>query len=347
LSKRISFLVLLLAAVGISTAFGPSGGGSYAWHLTPTGSDARLRGVSAVSATTAWTSGSLGTVLRTVDGGATWQSVGPPGTTGLQFRDIEAFDADHAVILSIGNGGDSRIYVTSDAGQHWALTFVNDNPDAFYCMTFFDSRRGLALSDPVDGRFRIIATSDGGQSWQLAGSAMPAALPGEFAFAASGQCLVTDHGRRAWFGSGGAAQARVFRSDDGGESWQVSATPIRSGPSAGIFALAFRGQQHGFAVGGDFATPTQAPEALALTADGGTTWQLVADAPNEYRSGAAWVTGRDAVVVGPTGSNASLDGGQTWRGFDTGSFDTVDCAYRGACWASGEHGRAAHLVTTH
>jgi photosystem II stability/assembly factor-like uncharacterized protein len=170
--------------------------------LTPTGSDARLRGVSAVSAKTAWTSGSLGTVLRTVDGGATWQSVGPAGTSGLQFRDIEAFDADHAVILSIGNGSDSRVYVTSDAGQHWTLAFTNDNADAFYdCMTFFDSRRGLALSDPVDGRFRIIATSDGGRSWHVVASTMPAALPGEFAFAASGQCLVTDHGRRAWFGT--------------------------------------------------------------------------------------------------------------------------------------------------
>jgi hypothetical protein len=212
-------------------------------------------------------------------------------------------------------------------------------------MTFFNARRGLALSDPVGGKFRIIATNDGGHSWHLAGSVMPDALPDEFAFAASGQCLVTDHARRAWFGSGGAAQARVFRSDDGGDSWQVSATPIHSGPSAGIFALAFRGQQHGFAVGGDFSTPTVAPDALALTADGGTSWQLVSSAPNEYRSGAAWVTGRDAVVVGPTGSNVSLDRGHTWQKFDSGSFDTVDCAFRGACWASGEQGRAAYLVT--
>ena len=42
-----------------------------------------------------------------------------------------------------------------------------------------------------------------------------------------------------------------------------------------------------------------------------------------------------------------LDGGQTWQRFDTGSFDTVDCARSDACWASGEQGRAAHLVTTH
>jgi photosystem II stability/assembly factor-like uncharacterized protein len=347
-SKWASVLVVLLAVVGVSTASGAGGGRSYSWHLTPTGSDARLRGVSAISANTAWTSGSLGTVLRTVNGGAAWQNVSPPGTAALQFRDIEAFDANHAVILSIGNGPDSRVYVTSDAGQHWTLTFTNNDPDAFYdCMTFFDSRRGLALSDPVNGRFRIIATNDGGSSWHVVAADMPVALAGEFAFAASGQCLVTDHGRRAWFGTGGAAQARVFRSDDGGQSWHVSVTPIHSGPSAGIFALAFRGQQHGLAVGGDFTTPTLAPDSLALTSNGGTSWQLAADAPDEYRSGAAWVTGRDAVAVGPSGSDASLDGGQTWTRFDNGSFDTVDCASSVACWASGEHGRAAHLVTTH
>ena len=345
---RATVFLALLVVFGVFTASGAGGGRSYAWDLTPTGTNARLRGVSAISSNTAWTSGSLGTVLRTVNGGQTWQQVSPPGTATLQFRDIEAFDADHAAILSIGNGTDSRVYVTSDAGQHWTLTFTNGDPNAFYdCMTFFDSRRGLALSDPVDGRFRIIATDDGGNSWHVVNAQMPAALPGEFAFAASGECLVTDHGRRAWFGTGGAAQARVFRSDDGGTTWQVSATPIHSGPSAGIFALAFRGQQHGFAVGGDFATPTVAPDALALTADGGSSWQLVSDAPNEYRSGAAWVTGSDAVVVGPTGSDVSTDGGGSWERFDNGSFDTVDCAGKNACWASGEQGRAAHLVTSH
>ena len=349
MSLRASLVALLVVVAGVTVASATGGGNkSYSWHLTPTGSTAQFRGLSAVSATTAWASGTLGTVLRTTDAGHTWQSVGPPGTSALQFRDIEAFDADHAVILSIGNTTDAfRVYVTSNGGQTWTQTFVNTEPDAFYdCMTFFDSRRGLALSDPVGGRFRIIATDDGGLTWHLAGADMPAALPGEFAFAASGQCLVTDHGRRAWFGTGGGAQARVFRSDDGGNSWQVSATPIHSGPSAGIFALAFSGQQHGFAVGGDFATPTVAPDALAWTGDGGRTWQLVHAAPNEYRSGAAWVNGNAAVVVGPTGSNVSTDRAQSWQRFDTGSFDTVDCA-RGACWASGVQGRVAFLVAAH
>ncbi len=346
--RRFSLLFAILAVAASSLTLASAAGPSYSWQLTPTGSTARLRGLSAVSADVAWASGSQGTVLRTVNGGATWQNVSPPGTATLQFRDNEAFDADHAVILSIGETPDSfRIYVTADGGQHWALTFVNTEPTAFYdCMTFFDRKRGLALSDPPDGqKFRLIATDDGGYHWHVVDPAgMPQALPGEFAFAASGQCITSDHGHRAWFGTGGGAQARVFRSDDRGETWTVSATPMHSNESAGIFALAFRGEQHGLAVGGDLVTPEASPDAMALTRDGGTTWQLVADAPNQYRSGATWVDGHTAIAVGPTGSDVSVDQGQSWTRFDNGTFDTTDCANPNACWASGAQGRAAYLV---
>ena len=342
--KRIALLVALAGVVGVSLA--SAGRPGYAWHDTATGSAARLRGLSAVSSTTAWASGSLGTVLRTTDRGATWQQVGPPGTANLQFRDIEAFDANHAVILSIGEATDSRIYVTADGGQTWNLTFVNQEPTAFYdCMTFFDDRRGLAVSDPPDGvHFRLMATDDGGLTWHLTGLQMPAALPGEFAFAASGQCLTSDHGRRAWLGTGGGAQARVFRSDDRGVSWTVAPTPIRSGPSAGIFALAFHGQQHGLAVGGDFLLETASPDNFARTGDGGSSWALLPGAPPEYRSGATWLNGNTALAVGPSGSDVSQDGGTSWQRFDDGSLDTVDCASPTACWAAGANGRVAYLV---
>ena len=114
-------------------------------------------------------------------------------------------------MLAIGEGEASRIYTTSDGGRRWKLAFVNDDPSAFYdCMDFYDGgRRGLALSDPVDGKFRILATDDGGRSWHvLPTDGMPDAVAGEFAFAASGTCLVTS-GRDAWFASGGGAVARV------------------------------------------------------------------------------------------------------------------------------------------
>ena len=347
--KRLLVLVGLLAIVATSAACTTKHGKSYSWHVTPTGSTAHFRGLSAVSDKVAWVSGYTqtdGVVLRTTDKGKTWQSVGPPNTAGLQFRDIEAFDKDHAVILSIGsNTTDFRVYATSDGGAHWTQTFTNAEPSAFYdCMTFLDRRHGLAVSDPVNGKFRLISTSDGGTSWSIVPDAgMPPAQPGEAGFAASGQCIFAGHGKHVWFGGGGGAQARVFRSNDGGKTWQVAATPMASSQSAGISGLAFRDDRHGIAVGGDFLTPATSPNALALTSDGGKTWHLAAQPPNQYRTGVAYVKHHDAIIVGITGSEVSSDGGETWTNFDGGSFDAIDCAGGDKCWASGASGRVGYL----
>jgi photosystem II stability/assembly factor-like uncharacterized protein len=343
--KRISLVIAVCTLVGTSLAFASGGNRDYSWQLTPTGSTASARGLSAVSERVAWVGNDAGVVLRTTDRGATWQSVGPPGATGLLFRDVEAFGRDTAVVLAIGTGTASRIYRTTNGGQTWSLVFQNTEPTAFYdCMAFFDKHRGLALSDPVNGRFRILATSDGGRTWRIVNAEMPPALPGEFAFAASGQCITTAGGRDAWFGTGGDAVARVFHSGDRGLSWTAANTPIRSTVSGGISALAFRDPRHGIAVGGDFDPTVPSLDTLALTNDGGASWQLNTNAPDELRSGAIWVTGRDAIIVGPSGSDASFDQGRTWTRFDSGSFHTVDCAGGFACWAAGTQGRAAFLV---
>ena len=342
--RKVAIAVLALLLLSGTAGFASGRGGTPSWRLSDTGVTARFRGLAAVSATVAWVAGSAGTILRTVDGGRTWRSVGPPAAAELQFRDIEAVDRNHAVALTIGEGEQSRVYVTADGGDSWAETFRNDEPTAFYdCMAFLDRRHGLALSDPVGGKFRILATADGGRTWRVQPTTgMPAALPGEFAFAASGTCLVSA-GHRAWFATGGGATARVFTSGDGGQSWTVADTPVPSGPTAGIYSLAFRDRRHGIAVGGDFAAPTAARDGAATSRDGGHTWITAAVVPGEYRSGSAWAAGRTALAVGPTGSDVSFDSGRTWRRFDTGSFDTVACAGHGACWASGEQGRVATL----
>jgi photosystem II stability/assembly factor-like uncharacterized protein len=344
--RRIS--VVLAFALVTGAAVSGFGWPEPSWRLLDSGSTARLRGLAAVSDRVAWASGAGGTVLRTVDGGRTWLQVGPRDPPDLQFRDIEAFDAGHAVALSIGEGELSRVYVTDNGGKSWTETFRNTDPAAFYdCVAFFDRRHGLALSDPVDGHFRILATQDGGRHWAVQpADGMPAALAGEFAFAASGTCLVTakQAGRDAWFATGGGAASRVLHSGDFGRHWSAVSTPIPSGASAGIYSLAFQDRGRGIAVGGDFAAPTVAPDAAATSRDGGRTWTVATAVPGEYRSGAAWRSSRGATAyaVGPTGSDVSRDGGRTWTRFDTGSFDSVECA-DGACWASGEAGRIARL----
>lgn len=323
------------------------------WQSTPTGTDVRLRGLAAVDHRTAWAAGSKGTVLRTTDAGRTWRNVSPPGAEGLELRDVEAFDARRAVVLAIGEGEASRLLRTEDGGATWTESFRNTDPRAFYdCVTFLDRRHGLALSDPVDGRFRILATRDGGRSWAvLPDTGMPEALPGEAGFAASGQCLVTagtkGRGKDVWFATGGGATARVLHSADRGRTWTVTDSPVPAGdPARGVFALAFRDRAHGLAVGGDYRTGQPSPRAAAVTADGGRTWTPAGAPPPAYRSGVAWLPHdrNAALAVGPTGTDLTRDGGLTWRTVDTGSYDTVDCAPDGGCWASGEKGRAARLV---
>jgi photosystem II stability/assembly factor-like uncharacterized protein len=327
---------------------------TYAWAPSATGSSERFRGLAAVNGRIAWLAGTNATVLRTTDGGASWQDVSPAasqvtGSEGpVQFRDIQAWDAQNAVALAIGEGTDSRVLVTHNGGRTWQVTFTNHEPAAFYdCMGFFDAKHGLAVSDPVNGKFRLISTSDGGQSWRvLPRKGMPKALDGEFGFAASGTCLVTSGPHDAWIASGGGAQSRVYHSSDRGLTWTVRPTPIASGASAGIFSLAVRGTNRVVAVGGDFNLEDQATDAAGWSADGGQHWQLSGVMPGGYRSGAAWVSHARSTVlaVGPNGSDVSRDGGRTWTGFDTASYDTVQCTAAGACWASGNLGAAAKLV---
>src|SRR5690349_6045740 len=83
------------------------------WTMQTSGVAVRLRGVSAVSERVAWASGAGATVLRTADGGATWEKI-EITDEALDFRDIDAIDENTAYILSIGNGPASRIYKTQD-----------------------------------------------------------------------------------------------------------------------------------------------------------------------------------------------------------------------------------------
>ncbi|GAA2609396.1 hypothetical protein GCM10009863_23680 [Streptomyces axinellae] len=116
-----------------------------------------------------------------------------------------------------------------------------------------------------------------------------------------------------------------------------------------MFALAFRDARHGLAVGGDFEPGARSPDASATSGDGGAAWKPSRRPVPEYRSGVSWLPGtrHAALAVGPTGSDLTLDGGRSWRTFDKGSYDTVDCAPDLGCWAAGKQGRIARLEPGH
>ena len=339
--KTVLIFLTLLACAGVARA---------QWVAQTSNATVRLRGVSAVSHRVAWASGDKGTYARTTDGGRTWRAGVVPGAEALDFRDVDAFDAETAYLLAIGEGERSRIYKTVDGGAHWTLQFQNRRANAFFdCMAFWNRARGIAISDPVEGKFLVITTDDGGRTWKERDAiGMPAALAGEGGFAASGTCVAAGNKSDAWFGTGGPEGARVFRSRDGGRVWEVSVTPLATGKAAGVFSLTFWGDGVGVAVGGDYTLEKEPAGNAALTDDNGKTWRAVIERrPTGYRSCVARVAGTRGptlIAVGPSGSDYSTDGGLTWTPLGSEGFHALSVEPGGeVAWAVGEQGRVARL----
>ena len=315
------------------------------WQKYPVNTTAGLRGLSVVNEKVIWASGTGGTFLRTIDGGKTWKVGTVPDAKKLDFRDVEAFDADTAYLLSIGNGEASRIYKTTDGGQTWKMQFKNREEKVFLdAFAFWDRNNGIAMSDPVDGFFYLLTTTDGGESWKPAGTGrMPRAMEGEAAFAASGTCLIVNGRTGAYLVSGGSS-ARVFRTTDRSLSWTVADTPIAKGTNgSGIFSIAMRDAKNGVIAGGNYEKPAETANNLAFTSDGGKTW-IPGAGLGGYRSGAAYIDKRTIIVVGSSGSDISTDGGKTWKNLDKVSYNAVQAKGKTVVWGVGDKGMVARLV---
>ncbi|HEY0658901.1 MAG TPA: hypothetical protein VGD05_10520 [Pyrinomonadaceae bacterium] len=312
------------------------------WQKQNVETAASLRGLSVVNEKIVWASGTGGTFLKTIDGGKSWTVGTVAGAEKLDFRDVEAFDANTAYLLSIGEGENSRIYKTTDGGASWKLQFKNTNPKAFFdAIAFWDRNNGIAMSDPVDGKYLLISTIDGGENWKIMdNSQMPPAKTGEAAFAASGTCLITQGKNNVFLVSGGN-DARVFRSENRGKSWRVSETPMTKGTAgSGIFSIAMFDGKNGVIVGGNYEKPNEITNNFAFTRDGGKTWKSNKGL-NGYRSGVAVVGSVPILIaVGSSGSDVSFDGGNRWENFGKENLNSVQAKGKTA-WAVGANGLVA------
>ncbi len=301
-------LVLFLAATALAQS---------APQTHPSKTSVSLRGASAVSRQIAWASGTHGTYLRTTDAGRTWTSAQVPGAEALDFRAVVAFSADEAFLMSAGPGEQSRIYHTTDAGQHWSLQFTNTNPKGFFdSMVFWDRTNGIVLGDPIPDetgklKFEVLITHSG-QTWtHIPPAQLPPAIEGEGAFAASNSCV-------AILASPATLPIPVTTAPavDNLIPYKTSSPP-RGGGDLGL--VRFTDSNIWFATGGKVARVFHSP-------DGGRTWQ-VSDTPilhGPESAGIFSVAFRDAmhgVIAGgdykrpdEDGPNLAFtnDGGKTW-----------------------------------
>ena len=315
-------------------------------HETTTGTEASLRGVAVAGKNEAWVSGSGGTVMRTVDAGATWKRIEVPDSAELDFRDVEIPGPGTVLLMAAGPGKASKLFRSVDSGKSWKLVLQNTNPVGFFDGMDFDTTgmHGLLYGDPINGRLDLYATHDGGKTWRpIPLSARPILKDGEYGFAASGTGITIQDGVVS-VATGGVV-ARVWQSSDWGQSWQVANTPLRAGKeSSGIFSIGFLDADRGFVVGGDYTQPELDEGNLARSTDGGKTWNAQPDVKLEHKACLRSLGQSGVVACGRTGVVVSWDAGKTWQPVQGGGYYTVAVDQdRRVAYLAGSDGRVASM----
>ena len=200
-----------------------------------------------------WVAGSNGTLVETLDGGATWEKLSVRTTDTL--RDVYFAD-DHVGWLlaerdefKLKTNDEARSYLlkTEDGGLTWRSLFL-EGVDANARLTravFVDGSNGWVFGETGVAFF----TRDGGLHWTH--QSLPTKhllLGGTFVDAARG-CLV---------GAGGT----ILKTSDAGTTWHVGV--VREGANVRLASASFVTDRIGWAVG--------SAGHIYATTDGGGTW---------------------------------------------------------------------------
>ncbi|MBA6155179.1 oxidoreductase [Tenacibaculum sp. S7007] len=297
-----------------------------------------IRAIHVINSDSIYYTGSKGDFGATLNGGKTWDNFTIKYQDSIlpHFRSI-AYSKNGAYILSISNP--ALLYNIGFYGPK--LVYKEEHEKVFYdSMKFFpDGVRGIAVGDPTENCPSIILTSDGGNTWKkLSCDKLPLFEEGEAFFAASNTNIAIIN-KTVWIASGGS-KARILKSTDYGNTWEIYDTPIIQGDGPqGIYSIDFYDENNGIAIGGNYAKPNDNCANKAITKDGGKTWTIVADNQNpNYKSCVQYVpntNGKEVFAVGKTGVSFSNDGGHTWNEVSNDSYYTIQFVDSNSAWLSG------------
>lgn len=323
--------------------------------LLNSGVEASFRGLAMRGPEEVWVTGNQGTVLRTHNGGRSWQTVVIPGSDftdadgkkqPADFRDVALLPDGSVLVMSIGPGEASRVYHSAD-GRAWEVVLQNDKPAGFFDGMDFDAhgKNGLLYGDPIDGRLDIAVTRDAGRTWRrLPESNRPRLIDGEYGFAASGSGAIV-RGQSFWVATGGST-SRVHHSADGGRTWSVVNVPLRSGnESSGIFSMASDGKDAFVVVGGDYLMPELGERNVAFSGDAGRTWATSQSLIMPHKACACWLGNVWFLTCGRTGIAYSRDSGRSWTEISQDSWYV--CGFdrsRKVGFLAGKDGRIARFT---
>ena len=313
-----------------------------------------LRGLSVVDNNIIWVSGSKGTVGKSLDGGKTWKWMKVKGYKKFDFRDIEAFDDNTAIIMAVASP--AYILKTTDGGKKWKKVYENKTKGMFLdAMDFSDEKNGVVVGDPlIANYFYLVRTTDGGDTWLEVIRGGGKADSSEACFASSGTNirLLKD---RFVFVSGGLSSNLIINRKgkdvfeelvEAKQLIQKIKLPLIQGTSStGANSIAVKDSLTYIVVGGDFTNDAAIPNC-AITTDGGQTWTLPEKGPTGYKSCAEYLYGNVWVCCGLTGIDVSNDNGKTWNQISKVSYHTCRKAKKGnAVYFSGNGSMIGKFAT--
>ena len=298
------------------------------------GSKISFRGLSVVSDNVIWASGNKGTVVRSKNGGKTWDWLSVKGYENIDFRDIEAFDDRNAIIMGVASP--AYILKTVDGGKTWKKVYENKDSAMFLdAMYFYDEKNGVVVGDPINHKPFVAKTVDGGLNWTPEKqSKLPEFQNGEAFFAASGSNVFMTSSSDYAYVTGGKV-SRLFING------KANNLPLTGGSeSTGANSLLFDAGKY-VVIGGDFNNPEQADSALAIV-EKKKIKSLSADG---YKSSIEFGDAEHYIACGLTGISLVNKKNYEFREISETPFHVIKKARKGtAVFAAGPNGNIARIM---
>ncbi len=309
MTRLFCFYFTILSILNLSCETeGPSQVLDFAFEKIDLPISSNIRGLSSISDSTFWISGSGGLaahVALKIDG-VELKSI--DGFEQRDFRDIHGWNDLDAITMSVG---DSAIFLkTNSQWSEFDTVFADFSPGVFIDAFDFEGDHGIAYGDALNNVLYILESFDAGKSWKkIDGRLLPGALPGEGGFAASGTNVDLINGN-TFITTGAGTFPRVISRKKDARIWESHKVPLQSGSLNGGYSIVFKNSNEGIVVGGSFQDSLRADSVCAVTIDGGLEWSALEEGrlPG-FRSCVAYSSELDVyLATGRTGVDYSYDG---------------------------------------
>src|SRR5882672_8781874 len=262
-------------------------------------------------------------MYKSIDAGKTWSYIGLSDTRQIGRVLIDPKNSDTVLVAALGHGfgpnPERGVYRTTDGGKSWTrvlskdestgavdLAYDPDNSRTVYASLWNVRRPPYNTYAPITGPGGgLYKSTDGGATWkEIAGHGLPTGTLGRIGV----DVVAGQHGKRVYALIDAGSASGLYRSDNGGDDWNLVSTEPR---------ILSRGWYFG-----EVRSDPKSPDvvyvsnvSLYRSIDGGKTFKAIRGAPggDDYHS--LWIdpeNPRRMIAGVDQGTIVTVNGGKTW-----------------------------------